>query len=190
MRFSSIVHSFARPLALALPLAGLLITACSVGRESVSSTGAGIASSADSGASGSPVPEPVSPSALPGPGPTDAGESTIWLVVGGQSKSVRLLDVPTARDLADLLPLSLTFRDLNGVEKIAPLPSALTMDGVPAGDDPEIGDLGYYAPSGDLVLYYGDVGYWTGIVRLGRIEGDLAMIRDLPDGAQLTVQHS
>jgi hypothetical protein len=44
------------------------------------------------------------------------------------------------------------------------------MDGVPAGDDPEINDIGYYAPSGDLVLYCGDVGYWNGIVRIGRLD--------------------
>ena len=51
------------------------------------------------------------------------------------------------------------------------------MSGVPAGDDPEINDIGYYAPSGDLVLYYGDVGYWNGIVRIGRLNAqDMSLI--------------
>jgi hypothetical protein len=53
------------------------------------------------------------------------------------------------------------------VEKISRLPRELSMDGVPAGDDPAPRDIGYYAPSGDLVFYYGDVGYFPGIVRLG-----------------------
>ena len=66
---------------------------------------------------------------------------------------------PLPSDLIDQLPLTLRFRDFNHVEKIAKLPRPLTMEGVPAGDDPEINDIGYYAPSGDLVLYYGDVGY-------------------------------
>ncbi len=69
-----------------------------------------------------------------------------------------------------LLPITLTFRDFNGVEKIAQLPRALTMDGVPEGDDPEIGDIGYYEPSGDPVLYYGDVAYFPGIVWLGKLD--------------------
>jgi hypothetical protein len=53
----------------------------------------------------------------------------------------------------------LPFRDLNRVEKIAKLARPLTTDGVPEGGDPEIADIGYYAPSQDLVLYYGDVGH-------------------------------
>ncbi len=90
----------------------------------------------------------------------------------------RLRDNPTARDLIAQLPLTLDFRDFNGVEKIAKLPEPLTMKGVPKGDDPEPRDIGYYAPSGNLVLYYDDVGYWKGIVRLGAFEGDVDLIRD------------
>ena len=84
--------------------------------------------------------------------------------------------------------LNLRFRDFNRVEKIAKLPRPLTMEGVPAGDDPEINDIGYYAPSGDLVLYYGDVGYWNGIVRIGRLRAeDMSLIERQPDGFELTI---
>lgn len=63
------------------------------------------------------------------------------------------------------------------------------MDGVPEGDDPEIADIGYYAPSQDLVLYYGDVGYWNGIVRIGRLNpDDLDLIELQPDNFQVTVE--
>jgi hypothetical protein len=63
------------------------------------------------------------------------------------------------------------------------------MDGVPAGDDPEINDLGYYAPSGDLVFYYGDVGYFNGIVRIGRFSGqDMDVIERQPDGREITIE--
>ena len=43
------------------------------------------------------------------------------------------------------------------------------MTGMPDGDDPEPGDIGWHAPSSDVVLYYGDVGYWPGIARIGHI---------------------
>jgi hypothetical protein len=63
------------------------------------------------------------------------------------------------------------------------------MDGVPAGDDPEINDLGYYAPSGDLVFYYGDVGYFNGIVRIGRFSGQgMDVIERQPDGQQMMIE--
>jgi hypothetical protein len=83
----------------------------------------------------------------------------------------RLWNNPTARDLIAQLPLMLTFRDFNRVEKIAQLPRKLSMDGVPAGDDPFPRDIGYYNLSGNLVFYYDDVGYFTGIVRLGQFDG-------------------
>lgn len=74
------------------------------------------------------------------------------------------------------LPLTVTFHDLNGVEKPAPLPRKLSVEGMPAGEDPQVGDLGYWAPDGNLVVYYGDVGHWTGLMRLGEIDGDVAAI--------------
>ena len=88
-----------------------------------------------------------------------------------------------------LLPLTLTFKDFNHVEKIATLPRRLSMDGVAAGADPDIGDIGYYAPSSDLVFYYGDVGYWNGIVRIGRFtDRDIELIERQPDGFQVTLE--
>jgi hypothetical protein len=33
-----------------------------------------------------------------------------------------------------------------------------------------------------LVLYYGHVGRWPGLVRMGRFTHDLRVLRDLPDG--------
>jgi hypothetical protein len=37
-----------------------------------------------------------------------------------------------------------------------------------------VDELGYYAPGQDLVLYYGDVGYFNGIIRIGRFEDSIA----------------
>ncbi len=33
-----------------------------------------------------------------------------------------------------------------------------------------MGDVGYYAPGNDLVLYYGDQSYYGGIVVIGRLD--------------------
>jgi hypothetical protein len=113
----------------------------------------------------------------------------ILITTRDRTITAQLADNPTARDLVDQLPLTLRFRDFNRVEKIAELPRALTMDGVPAGADPEIKDIGYYAPSRDLVLYYGDVGFFNGIVRLGRLDAeDMSVIEPQPDGFELTIE--
>jgi hypothetical protein len=111
------------------------------------------------------------------------------MVIGGQQVYAELADNPTARDLVHQLPIILSFRDLNRVEKIAKLPQPLTTDGAPEGDDPEIADIGYYAPTQDLVLYYGEVGYWNGIVRIGRFDSDqLSLVERQPDGFEATIE--
>jgi hypothetical protein len=101
------------------------------------------------------------------------GASKFRVVIGDTTVTGHLFDNATARGLASQLPLTLTFSDLHGVEKGAPLLRKLSVEGMPAGDDPEIGDLGYWAPDGHLVLYYGDVDYWTGIMRIGHFDGDM-----------------
>ncbi len=97
--------------------------------------------------------------------------------------SVRLVatlrDTAAARDLRAQLPTRLTMRDHGGVEKTGPLERALTVTDEPAGADPDVADLGYYAPGNDLVLYYGDQSYFDGIVILGRLEGDLGALANL-----------
>ncbi len=103
-------------------------------------------------------------------------ETPIRVIIGNTVLTGRLWDNATARDLIAQLPLTLTFRDFNGVEKIAQLPRKLSMDGVPAGDDPLPRDIGYYNPSGDLVFYYDDVGYFTGIVRIGQFDSSMDAI--------------
>ncbi|MCS6910260.1 MAG: cyclophilin-like fold protein, partial [Anaerolineales bacterium] len=101
---------------------------------------------------------------------TATTETPIRVVFGDTVLSARLWDNPTARDLIAQLPLTLTFSDYGRQEKLARLPRRLTMEGVPAGDDPLPGELGYYAPAGVIVFYYEDVSYFTGIVRLGRFD--------------------
>jgi hypothetical protein len=120
----------------------------------------------------------------------DVDETPIKITVADTVIAARLADNATARDLAARLPLSLTFKDFNQVEKIATLPGPLSMDGVPAGADPDIGDIGYYAPSGVLVFYYGEVGYWNGIVRIGRFDTTMELIEDQADNFQVTIERS
>ncbi|MCX4834283.1 MULTISPECIES: cyclophilin-like fold protein [unclassified Streptomyces] len=101
----------------------------------------------------------------------------IHIKIGDRTVSATVRDTPTGAALLKQLPRTLKFEDLNGAEKVAKLPKELPMKGMPEGDNPKVGDLGYYAPWGNLVLYYGDVDYWDGIARIGRIDSsDLAAI--------------
>jgi hypothetical protein len=97
-------------------------------------------------------------------------------------------DTPAGRDLLDQLPQTVRMSDHGGVEKTGPLRRPLRLDGQPAGADPEVGDLGYYAPGNDLVLYYGDQSYYNGIVILGRLDGEAtSRLAAMPGDITVTV---
>ena len=128
------------------------------------------------------TPETSSPARARNPGSDDQGTTAaegapIRITVGDTQLTARLAGNATARDLAAQLPLTLTFRDHNDVEKTAPLPRELSLDGAPEGHDPARGDIGYWAPDGDLVFYYdNDAPYFNGIVRIGQFDRDIDVI--------------
>lgn len=84
----------------------------------------------------------------------------------------RLNDNATVRDFIAMLPRRLTLQDYNQTEKIAPLPERLSTAGTPEGYSPHKGDLAFYAPWGNLCIFYRDFRYSPGLVALGKIDGD------------------
>lgn len=111
----------------------------------------------------------------------------IELTIGDTRVAGELYEHPVASELAQLLPLDLVFNDFNQQEKVATLGGSLSLRGVPDADAPEPGEIGYYAPTRGLVLYYGSPGRWPGLVRMGRFSYDLSALRALPDGTNISV---
>jgi hypothetical protein len=147
-------------------------------------------------ASGGPdasTPAP-SPSPSPASGDQDAGASDgtpIRVRFGDTELTGRLSDNATARDLAAQLPLTLTFRDHNNVEKTAPLPRALSLEGAPEGHDPAARDIGYWAPDGDLVFYSdSEAPYFNGIVRIGELDGDIDALERQGEDFSATIERA
>jgi hypothetical protein len=113
----------------------------------------------------------------------------IRITIGDQTFGATLQGSPAARDLVAQLPVTVEMVDHGGVEKTGPLPSPLSLEGQPEGADPDVGDIGYYAPGNDLVLYYGDQSYFPGIVLLGQLNGDAAgQIADMQGSIATTVE--
>ena len=107
----------------------------------------------------------------------------IQITIRGQTFTATLQDSAAADDLVAQLPATVEMVDHGGVEKTGRLPAPLSLQGQPEGADPDVGDLGYYAPGNDLVLYYGDQSYFPGIVVLGQLDGDAAAQISAMDGA-------
>ncbi len=111
----------------------------------------------------------------------------IKITVGEKTLTATLYDSPAAKDFASLLPLTLTLRDYNSTEKISDLPRKLSTKDAPAGHDPSPGDITYYAPWGNLAIFYRDFSYSTGLVLLGKIDGDLGTL-SAPGNLEATIE--
>lgn len=111
----------------------------------------------------------------------------IRLTINGKTVIATLADNPTARDFQSLLPLTLTLEDYAATEKISYLARKLSTDGAPAGIDPAIGDIAYYAPWGNLAIFYKDFGYSKGLIKLGTIESGLEALK-MPGPVKVTIE--
>src|SRR4051794_30567185 len=93
-----------------------------------------------------PAEQTAGPTVAPSPGrrperTTPAEETAVIVTIGDTALTGQLWDDSAARHLAARLPLTRTFSVYNAVEKTARVDPALTMDGMPTGDDPSPGEI-------------------------------------------------
>ena len=102
-----------------------------------------------------------------------ADNMKIRLTINGKAISATLTTNGTAKDFLSLLPMTLTLDDYAATEKIAYLPRKLSTADAPPGSDPSVGDIAYYAPWGNLAIFYRDAAYARGLIPLGRIDSGI-----------------
>lgn len=88
----------------------------------------------------------------------------------GQTIVIALEDNPASQDFASMLPLTLEFKDFAGAEKISYLPRRIETHGSPiasqaSGDN----DFAYYAPWGNIALFYHGFATDSRLYLLGKI---------------------
>lgn len=90
----------------------------------------------------------------------------------------RLNGSPAALDLYRQLPLTLPVEDYAGNEKIFTPPASLDTRDTPLAQGPA-GTLAYYAPWGNVAIYYGDCGGAAGLYELGEASASIEGIAGL-----------
>lgn len=100
---------------------------------------------------------------------------------------ITLDDNPATRDFYASLPLKLAFRDYVGEEKISPaLSKRLDTKGL-KGYEPQVGDLFYFAPWGNLGIFYNHKpDFHSGLVPFGKVSSSfLNKIKAQKDGFEI-----
>lgn len=73
-------------------------------------------------------------------------------------------------DFLSLLPLSVKAEDFNSTEKIFYLSKKLNIENEPDGINPKAGDITYYAPWGNIAIFYKNFRYSNNLIYLGKFE--------------------
>lgn len=115
-----------------------------------------------------------------------ANSMKINIKIRDQVVTATLIDSKTTQDFISLLPLTLTLEDYANTEKISNLPKKLSTEDAPPGSDPAVGDIAYYAPWGNLAIYYRDFGYSNGLVIFGKID-DAIEVLTVPGSVNVTI---
>lgn len=93
----------------------------------------------------------------------------IRMTFQNQEIKIGLFDTPASQQLLAQLPLTLSFSDFAQTEKIAYLPKKLTTHNTPSASQAK-GNFTYYAPWGNLALFYKGYGHANDLYVLGQIE--------------------
>ena len=115
----------------------------------------------------------------------DTGQTRVRFTAGDADIVVRIADNPTSRDFVSMLPVTLSFRDFNAMEKIGDLPRRLTTEGSTGGPAAN-GDLICFVPWGNLGFFYDaarrDVSFDDQVIPIGTIESGHDRLNDLQTG--------
>lgn len=122
-----------------------------------------------------PSPQPTSGSS-PRVAARTVSMTKITIAAGDQQWTAQIEDTPAGREFLAQLPLKLNLKDFGGSEKIADLPRPLTREGAPDAITPKAGDVTFYAPWGNLAIFYRDGHRSPGLIPLGHLERDPAAL--------------
>ncbi len=102
------------------------------------------------------------------------------ITVGSRTFTITYRDNPTVRSLTEQMPFTVELEDYAGIEKIFYPDPALSTKNAPDGAEAAKGDVMYYAPWGDVAIFYKDFKYAKGLIPMAHIDNIDGFIEALP----------
>ena len=140
-------------------------------------------------AGGENAGEPTTGAATGAPVEEDAMADgrTVTVTCGDATVTYQLNDSAAADALLAQLPLTLEVGDFSDNEKVFYPPEELDVTGAPLAESGEAGTLAYYAPWGDVVMFYGSFSPNGALYELGRAVGGMDAIAGLSGAIEVAL---
>ena len=111
----------------------------------------------------------------------------VRMIFDNQEVIIEMFDNPASKDFLSLLPFTGTFEDYAGAEKISYLPRKLSSPGSGPARQAQ-GDFTYYAPWGNLAVFYQGFGTDGSLYILGRIISGKEKLAAMSQGFTATIE--
>tara|TARA_B100000674_G_scaffold28589_4_gene20040 strand:- start:3819 stop:4223 length:405 start_codon:yes stop_codon:yes gene_type:complete len=109
----------------------------------------------------------------------------ITVSTNGVSIAYELNDSTASKELYAQLPMTIEVEDYGGLEKIFYPPNKLATSDTPLVKKANVGTLAYYAPWGDVVMFYKGFGSASGLYELGHAVSGADQITSLSGTIQI-----
>lgn len=117
--------------------------------------------------------------------PEDETAMQVQVEANGNTIVFALNDSQAAQELYDQLPLTIEVENYSSDEKIFYPPEKLDVSGAPLADG-VVGTLAYYAPWGDVVMFYDNFGSASGLYELGHAVSGSEFIETMSGTIEIT----
>ena len=119
-----------------------------------------------------------------------AQNTRIKLTFEGNEIYALINNSKAGNDFLSLLPLSVKAEDFNSTEKIFYLSKKLNTQNEPDGINPKAGDITYYAPWGNIAIFYKNFRYSNNLIYLGRFENtsDIEKLSNMKDNFDIRIE--
>lgn len=119
---------------------------------------------------------------------SDSSAERIILTFNNEEIIVKMYENPTSKEFLTQLPLTLTFEDFGGFEKLSYPPESLTTEAAPSGYKPSRGDFSYFSPWGNVTMFYNDHSFSNGLVKIGEIESGVEKLESISGDFIVTIE--
>lgn len=114
--------------------------------------------------------------------------AVIEIVIGDEKAEGIVYDNSAGKSFLELLPLTLKMSDYNSTEKISTIGSELNTSGMPSSYDPDMSDIAYYKPWGNLCFFYKDFRLSNSLYSIGKVTKGIEIFAKQKNDFAITVK--
>lgn len=115
-------------------------------------------------------------------------ENRVKFTFDNKEMVVLLENNGAAESFLKQLPLEMKFENYGSTEKISYLPEKLDIQNSPDSCTPEIGDLTYYSPWGNLAFFYKNFRHSNGLIPLGKIISGIENLEKIDESSLVKIE--